>query len=43
MKKNYIAPSVESYMLEQADVISTSVSSIGDGEFGVRGDVIFGA
>ena len=32
MKKNYIAPFVEAYMLEQSDVIATSVTSIGDGD-----------
>ena len=40
MKKNYIAPSVETYLLDRSDVITTS--EIGNGEFGVKGDNVFG-
>ena len=44
MKKNYVAPTIESYMLDQSDVITTSgapVSKIGNGEYGVNGSALF--
>ena len=43
MKKNYIAPSVEAYLLDESDIITTSVIVVGDGEFGVKGSDVFGA
>ena len=42
MKKNYIVPSVETYLLDQSDVITTSVTNVAEGEFGVKGANIFG-
>ena len=41
MKKNYVVPSVETYMLDQADIVTTSITSIGDGEYGVQGNAVF--
>ena len=40
MKKNYIAPSVETKLLDIADVITAS--ELDKGEFGVSGDDVFG-
>lgn len=44
MKKNYIAPSAEAYLMDRSDIITASavVKSIGDGEFAIRGEGIFG-
>lgn len=43
MKKNYIAPSVEAYLLDESDIITTSITAIADGEYGVKGGDVFGA
>ena len=45
MKKNYIAPFAETYLVDQSDIVTASgpvVTALGDGEFAIRGDGLFG-
>ena len=45
MKKNYIAPSAEAYLVDRSDIVTASgpvITTLGDGEYAVRGDGIFG-
>lgn len=44
MKKTYVFPSVEAYLIDQSDVIATSgdpVADLGGGEYAILGSALF--
>lgn len=44
MKKLYVIPTVEAYLIDQSDVITTSgdlVADLGGGEYAIRGTDLF--